>query len=216
MHHDREKSAAAGFFDGRLWSGFLRLICPRRIAAREALGGAHDDGQAQSVLLHAAILRAAVAGDGGCPFRRIVRARTRAPGASAAELCAADRATLRHLPYRFCRAHPVRPALQDRRLYLWRRPLSYHALPRGFRLKRQEEDLGAADLDAGHRRLHPHAGAAAAPTAPYNANDNVVASPLSFFWGGAITDHLGAFAQVTYNAPGPGGFGSDPFAAKTW
>src|SRR5579862_8945285 len=54
------------------------------------------------------------------------------------------------------------------------------------------------------------------PTAPYNANDNVVASPLSFFWGGAITEHLGAFAQVTYNAPGPGGFGSDPFAAKTW
>jgi len=54
------------------------------------------------------------------------------------------------------------------------------------------------------------------PTAPYHANDNVVASPLSFFWGGAITDHIGAFAQVTYNAPGPGGFGSDPFAAKTW
>ena len=54
------------------------------------------------------------------------------------------------------------------------------------------------------------------PTAPYNANNNVVLSPVSFFWGGAITDHVGAFQQVTYNAPGPGGFGSDPFAAHTW
>ena len=51
------------------------------------------------------------------------------------------------------------------------------------------------------------------PTAPYSANNNVVVSPLSFFWGGAITDHIGAFAQVTYNAPPPGGFGTDPFGA---
>ena len=42
-----------------------------------------------------------------------------------------------------------------------------------------------------------------------------VVSPVSFFWGGAITDHLGAFAQVTYNAPPPGGFGGDPFG-HTW
>ncbi len=55
-----------------------------------------------------------------------------------------------------------------------------------------------------------------APTAPYGANNNVVVSPVSFFWGGAITDHIGAFAQVTYNAPPAGGFGSDPFAAHTW
>ena len=27
------------------------------------------------------------------------------------------------------------------------------------------------------------------PTAPYNSNNNVVLSPVSFFWGGAITDH---------------------------
>lgn len=54
------------------------------------------------------------------------------------------------------------------------------------------------------------------PTAPYNSNNNVVLSPVSFFWGGAITDHLGAFAQVTYNAPPPGGFGSDPFGQHTW
>ena len=35
------------------------------------------------------------------------------------------------------------------------------------------------------------------PTAPYNPNNNVVGSPLSFFYGGAITDHIGAFQQVT-------------------
>jgi hypothetical protein len=54
------------------------------------------------------------------------------------------------------------------------------------------------------------------PSAPYNPNNNVVVSPLSFFYGGAITDHIGAFAQLTYNAPPPGGFGTDPFAAHTW
>ena len=52
------------------------------------------------------------------------------------------------------------------------------------------------------------------PTAPYSANNNVVVSPISFFYGGAITDHIGAFAQVTYNAPPPGGF-TDPFG-HTW
>ena len=54
------------------------------------------------------------------------------------------------------------------------------------------------------------------PTAPYSANNNVLLSTVSFFWGGAISDHLGAFSQVTYNPPGPGGFGTDPFAAHTW
>ena len=48
------------------------------------------------------------------------------------------------------------------------------------------------------------------PTAPFSTNDNFVVSPLSFFWR-AITDHLCTFAQVTYNAVSPGGFGSDPF-----
>ena len=32
------------------------------------------------------------------------------------------------------------------------------------------------------------------PTAPYNANNNVGYRPLIFLWGGAITDHIGAFA----------------------
>ena len=52
------------------------------------------------------------------------------------------------------------------------------------------------------------------PTDPYKPNDNVVLSPVSAFWGGAITDNVGAFAQVTYNAPPAGGF-SDPFG-HTW
>lgn len=54
------------------------------------------------------------------------------------------------------------------------------------------------------------------PTAPYLTNDNVVVSPLSFFWGGAITDHMGAFAQVTYAGQPLGGFGTDPFAHTSW
>ncbi len=54
------------------------------------------------------------------------------------------------------------------------------------------------------------------PSAPYNANNNVVVSPISFFYGGAITDHIGAFAQVTYNAPPPGGFGTDTLDSHSW
>jgi hypothetical protein len=41
------------------------------------------------------------------------------------------------------------------------------------------------------------------PTNPYHDNDNTVLTPFSGFWGGAITSNIGAFAQVTYNAPGP-------------
>jgi hypothetical protein len=52
------------------------------------------------------------------------------------------------------------------------------------------------------------------PTAPFSPNDNTVLSPFSAFWAGAITNNIGAFAQVTYNAPPPGGF-SDPFG-HTW
>jgi len=54
---------------------------------------------------------------------------------------------------------------------------------------------------------------------PYKPNNNLVASPVSLFYGGAITEHVGAFAQVTWNnAP----FGApdqfDPFATRqvTW
>jgi len=52
------------------------------------------------------------------------------------------------------------------------------------------------------------------PTDPFKDNNNVVLAPVSGFWGGAITDNIGAFAQVTYNGPPPGGF-TDPFG-HTW
>jgi hypothetical protein len=52
------------------------------------------------------------------------------------------------------------------------------------------------------------------PTDPYSPNDNVVLSPFSMFWGGAVTSNIGGFQQVTYNAVPPGGFG-DPFG-HTW
>jgi hypothetical protein len=53
------------------------------------------------------------------------------------------------------------------------------------------------------------------PTDPFKTNDNVIVSPLSGFWGGAITDNIGMFAQVTYTGPPAGGFGGDPFG-HTW
>jgi hypothetical protein len=53
------------------------------------------------------------------------------------------------------------------------------------------------------------------PTDPFKTNDNVIVSPLSGFWGGAITDNVGMFAQVTYAGPPAGGFGGDPFG-HTW
>jgi hypothetical protein len=58
-------------------------------------------------------------------------------------------------------------------------------------------------------------------SSPFKPNDNVVVAPLSFFYGGAITDHIGAFAQVTYNnaafgGSAPGAFNPDPCANCEW
>ena len=44
------------------------------------------------------------------------------------------------------------------------------------------------------------------PADPYQPNDNLVLSTVNLYWGGAITDNIGAFAQVTRSAPPPGGF----------
>jgi hypothetical protein len=41
--------------------------------------------------------------------------------------------------------------------------------------------------------------------APYHANDNANNVQLSFFYGGAITDHIGLFSQVTYGGTPVGG-----------
>lgn len=52
---------------------------------------------------------------------------------------------------------------------------------------------------------------------PYKCNDNLVASPVSFFYGGAITEHIGAFAQLTYNgAPFGVPSSTDPYATFQW
>ena len=58
-------------------------------------------------------------------------------------------------------------------------------------------------------------------SSPYKPNNNVVVAPLSLFYGGAITDHIGAFAQVTYNnaafgGSAPGAFNPDPCANCEW
>ena len=39
----------------------------------------------------------------------------------------------------------------------------------------------------------------APPCSPYPCNDVLTDAPSSFFYGGAITEHIGAFAQVTYS-----------------
>lgn len=44
-----------------------------------------------------------------------------------------------------------------------------------------------------------------APSAPFASNDNVSLNTLSFFYGGAITDHVGMFQQMTYSGT-PGAF----------
>jgi hypothetical protein len=52
---------------------------------------------------------------------------------------------------------------------------------------------------------------------PYRANNNVVVAPVSLFYGGAITEHIGAFAQVTYKgAPFGAQDPADPFTSKLW
>ena len=49
------------------------------------------------------------------------------------------------------------------------------------------------------------------PADPFANNDNVSIAPTSFFWGGAITDHIGAFAQLTYSPIATADIGGDPF-----
>jgi hypothetical protein len=65
---------------------------------------------------------------------------------------------------------------------------------------------------------YTHTQAPQDPTgSPYRANDNVVVSPVSFFYGGAITQNIGAFAQVTYNgAPFGAQDPADRFATFQW
>jgi hypothetical protein len=49
------------------------------------------------------------------------------------------------------------------------------------------------------------------PADPFANNDNITIPPFSFFWGGAITDHIGAFSQLTYTPIQTASIGTDPF-----
>lgn len=55
---------------------------------------------------------------------------------------------------------------------------------------------------------------------PYHCKDNFVWAPVSFFYGGAITEHIGAFAQVTYTGPPMGQQNIappiDPYTQMQW
>src|SRR5664280_584296 len=62
-----------------------------------------------------------------------------------------------------------------------------------------------------------HTQASIEDSTPYKSNDNVVVAPVSFFYGGAITDHIGAFAQLTYNNSPFGALDpQDPNASHLW
>lgn len=63
-----------------------------------------------------------------------------------------------------------------------------------------------------------HTSAGQDPTGSvYKSNDNLVVAPVSVFYGGAITEHIGAFAQFTYNNASFGALdGSDPYASRLW
>jgi len=62
-----------------------------------------------------------------------------------------------------------------------------------------------------------HTQASIEDSTPYKSNDNVVVAPVSFFYGGAITDHIGAFAQLTYNNASFGALDpQDPNASHLW
>ena len=63
---------------------------------------------------------------------------------------------------------------------------------------------------------YTHTQAPLTGTDPYSPNNNVVMSPFSAFYGGAITENIGAFAQITYNAVPPGGFGDKFGHTWTW
>jgi hypothetical protein len=56
------------------------------------------------------------------------------------------------------------------------------------------------------------------PSTPFNGNNNIALSSVNFMFGGAITDHVGAFSQMSYNGQPAGGFsGGSPYGhAWTW
>ncbi|MGZ5871133.1 MAG: cytochrome C [Bradyrhizobium sp.] len=77
------------------------------------------------------------------------------------------------------------------------------ALPAPVKKEEDKEYVPPISMMAIVGYTHTQVASVAPPTDPYKPNDNVVLSPFSGFWGGAITENIGAFAQVTYSAPDP-------------
>ena len=63
---------------------------------------------------------------------------------------------------------------------------------------------------------HQNADRDPADVTPFKTNDNVKLNQASLFYGGAVTEHMGAFVQWTYE-PNIGGVDhADPYAGKEW
>ena len=63
---------------------------------------------------------------------------------------------------------------------------------------------------------HQNADRDPADVTPFKTNDNVKLNQASLFYGGAVTEHVGAFVQWTYE-PNIGGVDhADPYAGKEW
>ena len=52
--------------------------------------------------------------------------------------------------------------------------------------------------------------------APFNSNDNVALEQFSLFWGGAVTNHVGAFAQATYEGTVVDDDGTTAYQSFKW
>ena len=118
----------------------------------------------------------------------------------------------------FAGLHPLRPSFQDQRLHDWRRSVSHNTVPQLRRCRQERaKALGAAALDDDGRRIYQHAGAAATADRAIQCKQQHRGVSVSFLWGGAITDHIGAFAQVTTMRHPPEGLARDPFGRSwTW
>lgn len=63
---------------------------------------------------------------------------------------------------------------------------------------------------------HQNADRAAADVTPFKTNDNMKLNQASIFWGGAITDNVGLFAQYTYEPLIGGSDPANPYDGKEW
>ena len=64
--------------------------------------------------------------------------------------------------------------------------------------------------------VHQNADRAPGDVAPFMVNDNTKLNQASIFWGGAITDNVGLFAQYTYEPLIGGSDPNNPYDGKEW